>query len=373
MPKAAFSRNRTTGENARVRARTGPADQRSWPHCGAFAFCRVVCLWTVVALVVGRDVPAADEPADDEPQPRFAAMPNNEAWQRLPLQAPELPAWATILARPLPKSTGALLMLDSHHRTSNPIGNTLAAQLRWIAADAMGCDYARACSASDLLRNGQPLEAIQALRQDHARWTPMERATFQFAEQLTVAAYQVTDDEVAVLREHYGPEVLVGIVHTVAFANFENRLFLALGLSAEEEAAVPPVEWRIDLEHGQAAAPPGRPSHDDLLSADAAADVSVSNDWNLQPLTLLNERQKLQHQRPGRVPIPDDAALSELTPEQRQRSGRIVWSRVSLGYQRALTQGWFRLMDAFREESQLDRVFANTMFWVVTRSNECFY
>jgi hypothetical protein len=30
-------------------------------------------------------------------------------------------------------------------------------------------------------------------------------------------------------------------------------------------------------------------------------------------------------------------------------------------------------MQAFREESNLDRVFANTYFWVITRSNECFY
>jgi hypothetical protein len=80
-----------------------------------------------------------------------------------------------------------------------------------------------------------------------------------------------------------------------------------------------------------------------------------------------------QQQRPGRVPIPDDDALSFLPPEQRQRSGAIIWSRVSLGYQPALTRGWFSLMDAFREESKLDRVFSNTLFWVVTRNNQCFY
>lgn len=300
-------------------------------------------------------------------------MSHSEAWQRLPLESPRLPEWAQILVGPLPKATGALLALDSRHRADNPIGNTLAGQLRWIAADAIGCEYARACAESDLLSYGELAEAIHALRQDDARWSPIQRATFQFAEKMTLAAYSVTDEEVAVLTAFYGSETFVGMVHTLAFANFENRLFLALGVTLDDDGPVPPQDWPIDLINGTAATAPERPTHAELLAQTTPVDVSAQIDWSDRPLALLDALQLQQQQRTGRVPIPEDAALSFLTPEQRERSGRVIWSRVSLGYQPELTQGWFTLMDAFRSEAQLDRVFSNTMFWVVTRNNECFY
>jgi alkylhydroperoxidase family enzyme len=310
---------------------------------------------------------------DDDASVGFPAMSDSEAWQRLPLDAPRLPEWARILAGPLPRATGALLKLDSQHRAENPIGNTLAGQLRWIAADAIGCEYAKACAEFDLLSLGETAEAIQVLRQDDGRWSPIQRATFQFAEKMTLAAYTVTDEEVAVLTEHYGPAAYVGMVHTLAFANFENRLFLALDVKHGEEGPLPPVDWGIDLESDVVAEAPERLPHAELLASAAPVEPTAMLDWSDRPIAALDALQLQQQERPGRVPIPDDDALSFIPEEQRERSGRIIWSRVSLGYQPELTQGWFNLMGAFSEESQLDRVFANTMFWVVTRNNECFY
>ena len=34
---------------------------------------------------------------------------------------------------------------------------------------------------------------------------------------------------------------------------------------------------------------------------------------------------------------------------------------------------WFDTMGAFQQEAKFDRVFSNSFFWVVTRSNDCFY
>jgi alkylhydroperoxidase family enzyme len=310
---------------------------------------------------------------DDVPEVRFPSMSDNEAWQRLPLEAPRLPEWARILAGPSPKGTAALLHLDSRHRANNPIGNMLAGQLRWIAADAIGCEYARECAEFDLLNLGETSEAIQVLRDDDARWSPIQRATFQFAEKMTLAAYSVTDEEVAVLTDHYGPETFVGMVHTLAFANFENRVFLALGVVHSDEGPVPPADWPFDSELGAAAVAPQRPTHEELLASTSPVESSAEFDWSDQPFAALESHQQQQQQRSSRVPIPGDEALSFLPPDRVARSGRVIWSRVSLGYQPELTQGWFDLMNAFGEEAQLDRVFSNTMFWVVTRSNECFY
>jgi hypothetical protein len=44
-----------------------------------------------------------------------------------------------------------------------------------------------------------------------------------------------------------------------------------------------------------------------------------------------------------------------------------------MGYQPGLTSAWFRTMGAFQREAELDQVFAMSLFWVVTRTNECFY
>jgi hypothetical protein len=60
-------------------------------------------------------------------------------------------------------------------------------------------------------------------------------------------------------------------------------------------------------------------------------------------------------------------------PEEREQAKRIVWSNASMGHQPALTRAWFACMRTFHQESRLPRVVTGSMFWVVTRSSECFY
>ena len=36
-------------------------------------------------------------------------------------------------------------------------------------------------------------------------------------------------------------------------------------------------------------------------------------------------------------------------------------------------QAWFAALKEFQQESKFNRVFSSSLFWVVTRSNECFY
>ena len=51
----------------------------------------------------------------------------------------------------------------------------------------------------------------------------------------------------------------------------------------------------------------------------------------------------------------------------------ILWSRVCYGYQPELTDAWFACVAAFRQESQLEPLFTQSIFWVVTRELSCFY
>src|SRR5579871_5467110 len=102
----------------------------------------------------------------EAPAPRFPAAGNDEAWKMLPREQPPLPAWARVLVRTLPKTTGAMLELDYLHRAGNPLGPVLAGKLRWAAADTLGCDYGRRYAEADLRRAGQTDDDLRKLAGD---------------------------------------------------------------------------------------------------------------------------------------------------------------------------------------------------------------
>ncbi len=308
-----------------------------------------------------------------DPRPRFPATDKATAWQRIPQERPPLPCWARILVEPLPKATAALIELDNLHRAKNPVGPVLAGKLRWAVADAIGCEYSRKCAEADLRRAGV---SDDELLLSTAAWKTLpeaDRAVVEFARQLTLAGHEVSDNQVAALIGQLGTEQLVGIVHTVAFANFENRLFLALDVELEADGPLPPVELKIDPgQQGEVAVPPRR-AWEEVLSMATNSDSTARVDWSQQDFSALEKALNRQQNRSPRIALPEVSRLDSLPPDTRERTKKIIWSNVSVGYQPQLTGGWFRLMQVFRDEAMLDRVFANSVFWVVTRSNECFY
>lgn len=307
------------------------------------------------------------------PQSRLEAVDHAAAWQRVPQEMPPLPVWARILVAPLPKATAALLELDYRHRHQNPLGAVWAGKLRWTAADAMGCQYARRYAEADLRRAGVSDEELEQLAAARDTLAEDEREVLALARQLTLAGHEVSDDQIARLVEWLGPEQVVGIVHTVAFANFENRLFLALGVEVEPDGPLPPVACHADAKQQAEIAVPARRSWEEL-STDATSSLrALRADWGARDFVALEEALEQQRQRSPRIPLPDPQRLAGLEPNVRERAEKVVWSNVSLGWQPLLTGGWFHLMQTFRDEAKLDRVFSNSMFWVVTRSNECFY
>ncbi len=44
-----------------------------------------------------------------------------------------------------------------------------------------------------------------------------------------------------------------------------------------------------------------------------------------------------------------------------------------MGHQPELALAWFTCLRTFQEESAQDRVFEESLFWVITRSINCFY
>lgn len=312
----------------------------------------------------------ADPPSDA--QPRFPIADNEEAWKLLPRENSPLPEWARMLVQSLPRTTGAMLELDYLHRVKNPLGPILAGKLRWAAAEAMGCEYARRCAEADLRRAGMTEDELQRLttRQD---MPDADRVALTFASKLTRAAHQVSDDQMTDLINRFGPEQVVGMVHTLAYANFQNRIFLALGVSIESSGPIPPTELQLDPVKRAEVATPRRPLWEEVRNSTIGSGIIFRPDWSERSFGELQQSLDRQKKRTSRIPLPDASRLTNLPPDAKTQASRIVWSNVSMGYQPLLTKAWFDCLRAFQEEAKLDRVFSNSLFWVITRSNECFY
>jgi hypothetical protein len=289
-------------------------------------------------------------PVFGQPSERFPAASGDAAWKLLPRET--LPVWARILVQPLPRTTGAMLELDYVHRAKNPIGGVLAGKLRWVAADEIKCEYAKVYAEADLRRAG-----FKDMKQLIDPSSEADRAALAFARKLTRAAHEVTDDEVAELLKLFGPEQVVGMVHTLACANFQNRIYLALKVKVEAEGPLAPIDFRLDSAKMIEAQPRpawGAPTKDGQFPA--------KPDWSKKSISDLEKALSNQMDRKARIPLPDAKA-----------QGKVIWTNVSMRYQPLLTKTWSACRRAFQQESNLDRVFANSMFWVITRSNECFY
>ena len=244
------------------------------------------------------------------------------------------PAWADRLSESLPRTAAAQLELDRFHRDESPLGTTLAARLRLAVAVANRCAEAQAAAERDL--------AGAAPESDE------DREALAFARKLTLDGTSITDDDVARLIDARGPDDFVAIVHVVAQANFHQRVVLAL--SALDDAV---------------------PDETPVFDGDGAAAVAS---WSRHTYDELRDRVERQKTRRPRVALPlDEARLARVPSPYRERMGRVAWGTASFGYAPRLVEPWYRTMNTFFREGALDPVLSQTVFWVVTRTNDCFY
>ena len=82
-----------------------------------------------------------------------------------------------------------------------------------------------------------------------------------------------------------------------------------------------------------------------------------------------------QRARPARIRIPPWEEVRPRLPADSwgRRWPRVVWNLVCYGHQPDVTDAWFDCVDAFRQETRMDRLLGQDLFWVITRANDCFY
>lgn len=337
------------------------------------------CLGLLIALQICFALGAARA---DEPGTRRAldVLDDAAAWHRLSLERvteARLPIWARALATPLPRTTVAMLELDYLHRVASPLEARLRARIRWTAAHANRCPYGAETALADLRRFGvAEAELSQFVEAQSARGPSdpndpgdLEQATLDFARRLTLDASTVTDEQVSYLMESHGDKQVVAIVLLVAYANFLDRMLHSFGLAGVDDSPYLPVvvQRSSPSEKNDVSPPPRTPPAEPPPADDAAARELA--EWSRVSFAQLQGKLDSQRARKSRIRVPEPPAATD--PQRNPL--RVRWSLVCLGYQPKLAGAWFQAMGTFARESRQDRVFEESLFWVITRSIDCFY
>jgi hypothetical protein len=294
------------------------------------------------------------------------------------------------MAGSLPKTAAALLEWDYTHRAESPLPPKLRAKLRWITAHGNRCDYAKAYARADYVRAGGKAEDIDDLLRHLDKLPEAERLALQVMRQLAEAAYTITDRQMTELVKAHGEKQVAAMVLLSAYANCQDRLLLALGVTVEKDGPLPPVKVRFKKPPVSANAPPTKdaaakkgnevpkrtltPPSKDPPPVPEKLDDPEWTALSMEKTRELMEEQKVRRQT--RIRIPDAKEVQARLPPnmpQPEKQVLIIWYLVTFGYQPELTEAWSRTGRAFREDADMDRVFTGSLFWIVTRANMCFY
>jgi alkylhydroperoxidase family enzyme len=334
----------------------------------------------MVALLAVAAVPGASQGNDYNPVCRVPLLDDDAAWEQLPAveetSGRRLPHWARALAGTLPRTTAAMLELDFLYRTSDGFDPRLRAKMRWVAARANRCDYSQKYAQADLLRAGGSPQDVARLAAGAKDLPPAERSALAFARKMTLAASTVTDEEVQNLIDEFGERTLVAMVLQLAYANFQDRLLSTLGIAVESGGPLPPLEvYFVWPSADQKPQPAERPPLPEKVPNDAPQKIT-DPEWMSLTFTELQARMESQRARTSRVGVPLwESFRAELDPRlfPPDRPTRIKWSLVVLGYHPRLGSAWINCLRTFGKEADQDRVFEESVFWVITRSLQCFY
>jgi hypothetical protein len=160
----------------------------------------------------------------------------------------------------------------------------------------------------------------------------------------------------------------------LAYANFQDRLLAALHVPVEPAGPLPALEVRFEKGPTAARVPVRTvPSERPLLAVPEGVDDPKWLSLDIDDLKKSLENQK---SNAGRIRVPSwDEVLKGLPRDYPvpKNPTRIKWSLVCMGYQPELAIAWSACTRAFGEEAKQDRVFEESLFWVVTRTIHCFY
>ncbi len=198
---------------------------------------------------------------------------------------------------------------------------------------------------------------------------------------MTVNSASVTDDEFATLVKHYDEKTVAAMVMAMAYANFQDRLVLALGSPMETEGPLPPLD--VVFAPGGIVSGPftvnrqNRPKEQPSQETNPGGKDVVDDGPEWTSLSWQDLQAKLERQRnkTTRVRVPSWDEVERALPPGFTTPNRVVWNLVCLGHQPEMAAAWeVHLRTSSIETSdKLSRVFSQSLFWVTTRGMDCAY
>jgi len=165
----------------------------------------------------------------------------------------------------------------------------------------------------------------------------------------------------------------VALVQLLAHANFQDRLLLALGMKREINGPLPPLAVRFRKPFTGFAAAPLRQLPKDAPRTSGKERID-DGAWTKLDFDYLQKQVRGQQDRQPRIAVPPFDMVRQYLPTfPKDKELKIKWSLVCVGYQPELASGWSQCTRSFGTEAKQDRVFEESLFWVVTRSLQCFY
>lgn len=328
------------------------------------------------------------------------------AWAALPVadkgNGSPLPTWARKLARTLPHTTAALLELETLYRaetlslptavtspdSGTTLGQSLAGVARYSVAQYHKSAYGMAVAKGDLQRaNLQSI--VEALEKNPKDLPALEYAVYAFAKQMAELGHDLGDEQYNSLQRKLGDEAMVGLVLRIAHGCFQDRMLWGLGIANVADGNPEPIAIHfVDSTPNGANTPTAAREDGAELLASIARDKQIDApkkqasgnakwkaEWK-EGMDFASVQQMLESQRErnARIVVPDwDSIARKLPPGLYRKPLQIRWSRVVVGYQPKLGPAWIKCLRVFEQEAHQDRVFEESVFWIVTGGLKCFY
>jgi len=320
-----------------------------------------------------------------------AAVSNEQAWKLLPpsdgTRTEELPIWARMMVSELPRTTAAYLELDRAQRTLGAVSPDLRAACRFVSAKTIGCEYSMATARADAKSAHVPAEKWSSIEDESWKtWSKDEQLALEFAKQMSLDSDSIADEFFSNLVAKFGDQAAACMVLHSAYANFQDRFLLCLQISQEESVGSPPVTARFAPAGLVSTTTPPlnlAPSTGDIASTTAdpppastksAIEKNKMHTW--LPFEGLQTRLDQQRKRKTRLPIPEWGAITPKLPEGlMDKPSDIVWYRIAFGYASELAVPFEIYMRTAGSEikKNWDRIFGNSIFWIVTDAMKCPY
>lgn len=114
------------------------------------------------------------------------------------------------------------------------LGYPFQTRLFWIVSRANNCTYCMGHQETKLSSVGLSDDEIAALDGDWSGFTPAEQAAFEFTRKLTFEPHDITDADLAAVREHYDDDQILEMIVVVGNFNAMNRWTGALRIPQED-------------------------------------------------------------------------------------------------------------------------------------------